>query len=97
MRVLSLGVKRPGCEVYHSSPSSAEVKECVELYLHFPNTTSWHGAQLKTAQGRLYLYLYLLTFFVKETGWEDVDWINLTEDREQWRALVNTVMKLQVP
>jgi hypothetical protein len=25
-------------------PSSAEVKECVELYLHFPNTSSWRGA-----------------------------------------------------
>jgi hypothetical protein len=33
---LSLGVKRPGLEAHHSSPSSAEVKECVELYLHSP-------------------------------------------------------------
>jgi hypothetical protein len=30
------GVKRPGREADHSSPSSAEVKECVELYLHSP-------------------------------------------------------------
>jgi hypothetical protein len=28
-------------------PSSAEVRECVELYLHFPNTPSWRGARLK--------------------------------------------------
>jgi hypothetical protein len=28
------GVKRPGHEADHSPPSSAEVKECVELYLH---------------------------------------------------------------
>jgi hypothetical protein len=33
---LSLWVKRPGREADHSSPSSAEVKECVELYLHSP-------------------------------------------------------------
>jgi len=33
---LSLGVKRPGSEADHSPPSSAEVKECVELYLHLP-------------------------------------------------------------
>jgi hypothetical protein len=33
---LSLGVKRPGREVNHSPPYSAEVKECVELYLHSP-------------------------------------------------------------
>jgi hypothetical protein len=35
-RVLSLEVKRPGREADRSPPSSAEVKECVELYLHFP-------------------------------------------------------------
>jgi hypothetical protein len=32
----SLGVKRPGGEADHSPPSSAEVKESVELYLHSP-------------------------------------------------------------
>jgi len=26
---------------------SAEIKECMELYCHFPNTPSWHGAQFK--------------------------------------------------
>jgi hypothetical protein len=46
---LSLGVKRPGREADHSLPSSAEVKECVELYLHPPNTPSWRGAQLKNS------------------------------------------------
>jgi hypothetical protein len=44
---LTLGVKRPGCEADHSPPSSAEIKECVELYLHSPSTSSWRGAQLK--------------------------------------------------
>jgi hypothetical protein len=41
---LSLGVKRPGREADHSPPSSAEVKDCVELYLHSPSMPSWHGA-----------------------------------------------------
>jgi hypothetical protein len=41
---LSLGVKRPGREADHSPPSSAEVKECVELYLHSPQYSSWRGA-----------------------------------------------------
>jgi hypothetical protein len=41
---LSLGVKRPGREADHSPPSSADVKECVNIYLHSPNTFSWHGA-----------------------------------------------------
>jgi hypothetical protein len=52
---LSLGVKRPGRETDHSPPSSAEVKERVELYLHSHNTPSWRGAQ-ETVQGQLHLY-----------------------------------------
>jgi hypothetical protein len=41
---LSLGVKRPGREADHSPPSSAKVKECMELYFHSPDTSSWHDA-----------------------------------------------------
>jgi hypothetical protein len=29
--------------------------------------------------------------------WYGMDWIDLAEDRDQWRALVNTVMNLRVP
>jgi hypothetical protein len=29
--------------------------------------------------------------------WDGVDWIDLAEDRDSWRALVNTVMNLRVP
>jgi hypothetical protein len=60
---LSLGVKRPGREAGHSPPSSAEVKECVELYLHSPNTPSWHGAQLSTGTTLPF------TFHVNVTEW----------------------------
>jgi len=31
-----------------------------------------------------------------EIGWEGVDWIHLSQDRDQWWALVNMVMNLQV-
>jgi hypothetical protein len=41
---LSLGVKLPRREADHSHPSSAEVKECVEIYLHSPTTPSWRGS-----------------------------------------------------
>jgi hypothetical protein len=32
-----------------------------------------------------------------EMGWGDVDWIGLAQDRDRWRALVNSVLKLRVP
>jgi hypothetical protein len=32
-----------------------------------------------------------------EIGWDGVDWIELAQDRDLWRALVNTVMNLRVP
>jgi hypothetical protein len=44
-------MKRLGHEVDHLSPSNAEVKECMELYLHSPNMPSWCDAQFKKAQG----------------------------------------------
>jgi hypothetical protein len=34
---------------------------------------------------------------LRETGWEDVDWIHDVQDRDQWQALVNVVMNLWVP
>jgi hypothetical protein len=33
---------------------------------------------------------------LRETGWVGVDWIDLAQVREQWRALVNMVMNLWV-
>jgi hypothetical protein len=32
-----------------------------------------------------------------EFTWGDVDWIHLAEDRNRWRALVNSVLNLRVP
>jgi hypothetical protein len=33
---------------------------------------------------------------LREIGWDGRDWIKLAQDRDQWRALVNTVMNLRV-
>jgi hypothetical protein len=32
-----------------------------------------------------------------EIGWDGRGWIELVQDRDQWRVLVNTVMNLRVP
>jgi hypothetical protein len=34
---------------------------------------------------------------LREIGWGGMDWIDPAKDRDQWRALVNTVMNLWVP
>jgi hypothetical protein len=34
---------------------------------------------------------------IREVGWEDMNWIDLAQDRDRWRALVNEVMNLRVP
>jgi hypothetical protein len=65
---LSLGIKRSGREAGHSPPSSAEVKECVELYLHSPNTPSWHGAQLKHRDNFTFTFTFTLSIAPK-VGW----------------------------
>jgi hypothetical protein len=33
---------------------------------------------------------------LREKGWDDMDWIELAQNRDQWRALMNTVMNLRV-
>jgi hypothetical protein len=33
----------------------------------------------------------------REIVWDGMDWIELAEDRDQWKALLNTVMNLRVP
>jgi hypothetical protein len=37
------------------------------------------------------------TMDFREIGWGDMDWIQLAQDRDHWKALVNTAMNLQVP
>jgi hypothetical protein len=34
---------------------------------------------------------------LREIEWDNMDWTDLVQDRDQWRALVNTMMKLRVP
>jgi hypothetical protein len=46
-----------------------------------------HNIQLK----------YNIRMDLREIGWDGVDWIDLAQDRDHWKALVNTVINLRVP
>jgi hypothetical protein len=35
--------------------------------------------------------------YLREIGWDGMDWIDLAQGRDQWKALMNTVMNLWVP
>jgi hypothetical protein len=34
---------------------------------------------------------------LQEVGWGGIDWIDMAQDRDRWRAVVNVVMNLRVP
>jgi hypothetical protein len=34
---------------------------------------------------------------LREIGWDGVDWMDMAQNRDQWRALVSTVLNLRVP
>jgi hypothetical protein len=38
-----------------------------------------------------------IKIYLRETGWDGMDWLDLAQDRDQWRVLLNTVMNLRVP
>jgi hypothetical protein len=40
---------------------------------------------------------WILLKWILEIGWDDMDWVDVVQDRDQWRALVNVVMNLQFP
>jgi hypothetical protein len=38
-----------------------------------------------------------IKMYLREIGWNGVDWIDMAQDRDQRKVLMNTVMKLRVP
>jgi hypothetical protein len=39
-------------------------------------------------------WVYNIKMDLRKIGWGGMDWIDLGQDRDQWRAIVNTVMNL---
>lgn len=44
-----------------------------------------------------YRWKHNINIYMKEIGWEGVDWMDLAQDRYKWWAVVNAMMNLQVP
>jgi hypothetical protein len=38
-----------------------------------------------------------IKIYLRKIGWDGMDWIDVTQDMDQWRALVNTVTNLRFP
>jgi hypothetical protein len=41
-------------------------------------------------------WVYNIKIDLREIGWDGVDWIDLAQDRDQWRALVKIAMNIRV-
>jgi hypothetical protein len=37
-----------------------------------------------------------IKMYLREIGWGGMDWIDLAQDRDQWKAVVNTIMNIRV-
>jgi hypothetical protein len=58
---------------------------------HIPEDNILHRHHCESPQ-----IVHNIKIDLREMGWDGMDWIDLA-DRDQWRALVNTVMNLRVP
>jgi hypothetical protein len=43
------------------------------------------------------MWVDIIKIDLSEIGWGGMQWIQLAQQRDQWRALVNTVMNFRVP
>jgi hypothetical protein len=58
----------------------------------------WESQKVKRPLGRpRRRWVDNIKIDVREIGWDGMDWIDLAQDSDQWRAVVNTVMNLRVP
>jgi hypothetical protein len=53
-----------------------------------------HGVLVGKPEGRTaYMWEDNIKIYLREIGWGGINWIDLAQDRDQWRAFVNREMK----
>jgi hypothetical protein len=55
----------------------------------------WEGQKERDHYEDLDIGGSIILKWILETGWCSMDWTDLAQDRDQWRALVNMVMNLR--
>ena len=45
----------------------------------------------------MYVWMIILKWVLKETGWKDVEWVNFTGDGDECQAVLNMAVKLRAP
>jgi hypothetical protein len=69
----------------------------IEARKYGRNTSFLPVSPNQTNHSRNTLFSDNIKMDLREIGWDGVDWIDLAQDRDQWRALVNMVMNLRGP
>jgi hypothetical protein len=59
-------------------------------------TGFWWGKPEEKRQLERSMRRWDIKMNLQQVRWRSMDWINLTQDRDRWRALVNAVMNLRV-
>jgi hypothetical protein len=57
----------------------------------------WKSQKERATRKTQHRWVHNIKIDLRERGWDSMNWIDLAQDRNLWRALVNTVMKLLVP
>jgi hypothetical protein len=68
------------------------------IYIYMQYTTLVGKPDGKRPLGRTRCrYVDNIKIDLRETGWDGMDWIDLVQERNQWRGLLSTAMNLCVP
>jgi hypothetical protein len=65
--------------------------------IHNIDIRYWYMVSFALPKGKISLHNMNSKMYLREIRWDGVDWIDRAQDKDQWRALVNTVLNLRVP